>query len=86
MAGPVAGLEAGDAFADRVDDAGALRADHRREADRIEAGAMVGVDEVQPDRLVADADLARSGLGDRQIDRLEDFGPAGAGGLDREHG
>jgi hypothetical protein len=32
-----------------------------------------------------DADFARSGFGDRQIDEFEDFGAADGGELDRFH-
>ena len=49
----VAHLELGHARADGLDHARALDAEARRQRHRIEAGAMVGVDVVEADRVVA---------------------------------
>ena len=43
----------------------------------INAGAIIDVDEVQPDRGVADARLARTGLSDRDFLPDQNFGTAG---------
>lgn len=73
----VAHRDIGHALADRLHHARALQADTRRQADRIQAGPVVGIDVVETDRVVAHARLARSRSG--QIHRLplQDFGTAG---------
>ncbi len=60
IADPVAGFQRADARSHCLDHPGALGSEHGGQADRIEAAAHIGVDEVQPDRLVADQDLART--------------------------
>ena len=57
----VARLDVRDARADRLDDPGAFAAQAARQRQRVEAGAVVGVDEVDPDGGVADAGLALAG-------------------------
>ncbi len=47
---------------------------------------MVGLHVIEADGTVADADLARTGLGIGQGLGLEDFGAAGAVDLDGQHG
>ena len=78
----IADLQVRDARADRLDHAGALAAEDERHAHRIQARALVGVDEVGADRVMADADLARAGLADLEIDELQLFGAAGLGDAD----
>ena len=73
----VAGLQIGDAGADFLDDAGRLGAEPARQLHRIEAAALVGVDVVEPDRRVAEPDLALAGLADFDLLPLQDLGPAG---------
>ncbi len=85
IGGAGAHVEPRHALADRLDDAGAFLAEHRRHLGRVEARAVIGVDEVEADRLVPDADLAGSRLRHGDIDRLEHVGTAGATGLDGEH-
>ena len=43
----------------------------------IEPGALIGVDEVQADRVLADADLAGAGIADLDVLPDEHFGTAG---------
>jgi hypothetical protein len=62
-------------FADNTH-AGALVAEHQRHRQRVGAGALVDVDEVEADRMVADADLAGARVAHRQIDELHLFGAA----------
>jgi hypothetical protein len=81
----IADHEAGDAVAQRLHHAGRLQSQHRRHLHRVETRAMIGVDEVQAHRLVADQNLARPWGGDGQIDGLEHVGTAGLGRLDRQH-
>ena len=64
--------------ADRLDHAGGLHAEPAREPGGVQAGAEVGVDEVQADGGVAHEDLARSGIGDVDLDPVEHLGAAGA--------
>ncbi|MNE77475.1 hypothetical protein D3C80_1737930 [compost metagenome] len=74
---PVADLEPRNIRADRLDHARALGTQARWQGRwRIKAAAVVGVDEIQTDRLIADAHLLRAGLGRRVIDVLEHFGTA----------
>ena len=67
----VADRDAGDSFADGVDDAGAVEADHDREAvlgHRAHQPAADGnVDSVQRGRAHADAHLPGAWVWDRQI-------------------
>src|SRR5258705_10901809 len=73
----IAGLKIGDAGADFLDHAWRLTAEAARQLRRIDPGAIVDVDKVQSDRGVADAGLARSGLGERDLLPDHDFGTAG---------
>ena len=50
---PIAGLEPLDAFADRLDRAGRFQPQARRQFHGVEPAAVIGVDEVQPDRGMA---------------------------------
>jgi hypothetical protein len=65
-----------DALAHRFDDAGAFHAQLQRHRQLVQAGALVDVDEVQADGLVADADLAGAGLADLDVDDLHLLGAA----------
>src|SRR3546814_12138725 len=56
----VAGREIVDLWSDGFDNAGGFGPDAAGKWHRIEAGAMVGVDEVEADCLVADANFTRS--------------------------
>ena len=70
-------LQVAHALADRGDDAGPFHA--RDEGKRrlwVEAGAVIDVDEVEPDRRLLDLDLAGAGLADLDLLPFEDFGPA----------
>ena len=62
---------------DFLDHAGRLAAEPARQRRRIKAAAMVDVDEVQPDRGVADAHLARTGLADLDLLPVQNLGSAG---------
>src|SRR5258706_2282769 len=64
MAGMVARLDVAHPLAHRLHHAGRLEPDPGGQRHRVEAAAMVGVDEVEPDRAVADADLAGTGVAD----------------------
>jgi hypothetical protein len=77
VGGAVARLEVGDAGADRLDDAGAFVAHGQRHRQCVDARALVDVDVVEPGGVLADADLARTGIADRQVDELHLFGAAG---------
>jgi len=60
----IAGMEMGDSRPDRDDLAGRLIAGYERQPRRlVEPVAEIDVDEVEPDGVLADADLARSGAG-----------------------
>ena len=83
---PVADVEAGHALAHRLDEPGHFATRYRRQFDRIEACALVRLDEVDPDRLVADQDLAGAWRRGIDLDELEDFGAAGADKTDGAHG
>src|SRR6476469_7503775 len=58
---------------DRLDDACAFDAGRERQVLLIEAGAVVDVDEVQPGGLLAEANLAGTGLSNLDVFPLEDF-------------
>jgi hypothetical protein len=74
---PVAGPEIGDAVADRFDRAGALHARDEGQGHRIEPGAVIDIDEIQPDGAMAQPDLAGARFADRDLLPLEHFGAAG---------
>src|SRR4029078_4764994 len=79
----VAGLELGDAGAHRLHHARALQADARGQRNRIQARAVVGVDVIEADRLVAHEAFARAGLGGAYVLPGKDFGTAGLVETDR---
>ena len=73
----VADLEFGDARTDGFDRAGALHADHRRQArELVEPGAVIDVDVVETDGTLAQAHLARARLADLDLLPLQHLGPA----------
>ena len=76
-ADPIADREAGHALAQRLDHPRAFLSQHCGQLDRVEAGAVVGVDIVEPDRRRAQPHLARAGFGKRGADELEHVRPAG---------
>jgi hypothetical protein len=69
----VADFDLADARADGLDYARCLAAEHRGKRHRIQAGALVGIDEVEPDRRVPDAHLARTGVGDLDAVPAQNF-------------
>ena len=76
VGGAVARLQVRDAFADGFDDARRFHAKLQRHGHRVEAAALVNIDEVQPNGLVADADLAGAGFTHLHLHQLEFFGAA----------
>ena len=87
VGGAVAGFQVRHALAHRLDDAGAFHAQVQRHRQLVQAAALVHVDEVQADGVVADADLARPGFAHGQVDKLHFFCAAVAGNLDGQgHG
>jgi hypothetical protein len=66
-----------DAFAHGFDHAGGLHADGGGQVQRVQARAVVHVDEVQADGVVADADFAGPGLAHGHVNHLKFFGPPG---------
>ena len=79
----IAGLQVANIRADRLDDSRALLSRDGRQRHRIESRALVGVDEIDANRGVAQQRLAGTGLADRHIHQLQDFGTAGRAELDR---
>ena len=65
-----------DAFADRIDNARALLAQAARQRDLVQAGAMVGVDEVHAARGILHADLVRARRWRFDVFDVNDFRPA----------
>jgi hypothetical protein len=61
VGGAVAGTQVRHALAHRLDHARAFHAELQRHGQGVQAGALVDVDEVQADGVVADADLAGPG-------------------------
>ena len=83
----VARLQIGDAGADFLDHAGRLAAETARQLARINAGAIVDVDEVQSDRGVANPRLARTGLAELDLLPDQNLGTTGLVKADRmRHG
>ncbi|MPN45095.1 hypothetical protein SDC9_192662 [bioreactor metagenome] len=70
----IAHLQVRDAITHGLDHARRLHADTCGHLQRIQARAVVHVDEVQADGLVADADLAGARLANLHIDKLQLFG------------
>ena len=68
----VARLQVGDAGADRLHRAGALHADHRRQArNLVVAGAVIGIYVVETHRTLAQAHLAGPRIADRNLVPLQ---------------
>jgi hypothetical protein len=79
----VADLKLLDLGADRLDDAGALVAQARRQRRwRVQAAAEIGVDKVQADRLVLYPYFMEAWGGGLVVEIVEDFGTAVAAELD----
>ncbi|MCY1520145.1 hypothetical protein D9M68_549160 [compost metagenome] len=76
VGGAVAHLQVRHALAHCLDDARGFHAQLQRHLERVQAGALVGVDEVQAHGLVADADLAGAGLAHLDLDDLQFLGTA----------
>ena len=68
--------------ADLLDDAGALHAQLQRQRVVVEAGALVDIDEVQADGVVADAHLARARF--THLDRVDHHFLGAAGAVDAD--
>jgi len=75
-ADPIADREALDARADRHHPARAFRAQGQGQGRRIEAGAVVHVDEVEAHRLGFDQQFAGSGFGEGVVLALDRIGAA----------
>ena len=74
---PAPNLEVAHPFADRGHDAGAFAAgDEGKRGLRIEARALIDVDEVEPYRRLPDPDLAWPRRADRDLFPFEDLGTA----------
>jgi hypothetical protein len=65
-----------DARADRRDDARAFAAEPARQRERIEARAVIDVDEVHADRAVRNTRLTFAGRRDLDLAVLQNFGAA----------
>jgi hypothetical protein len=74
----VADLEVRDRAAHRLDHAGAFEADAGRHGQRIGAGAVVDVDVIEADGVVAHARLVGRRVADADFFPAQDFGTAGA--------
>ena len=75
--------EADDIEPHRLDDSGAFHAGNEGAlGNGVEAAAVIGVDIVQADRGVANADLAGAGFAEFDLFPLHDFGAAGVVGAD----
>src|SRR5690606_32248484 len=72
----VADLDLAHPLAHRLDAAGGLVARHEAQRQRIEPGALIGVDEIEPDRRLADARLAGTWGRDGPILAAEDVRPS----------
>ncbi len=72
-----------DALAYRLDDARALHAQIQRHRQRIDAAALVDVDEVDAAGLMPDANLTGARLAHLDIDQLHQFRAAGGFDADR---
>ena len=73
----IAGLEMGDARSHFLDHARALAAEPARQLAGINAGAVIDVDEIEPDRGMADARFTGTGLADLHFFPDQNFGSAG---------
>ena len=73
----VAKAEVGDARANALDHTRALNSRSERQRLRIEAGAMIDVDEVEARRLLTQLDLTGAGLADLDLLPFEDLRPSG---------
>ena len=82
VGGAVTGAQVGHALTHGLDHARTLHADACGHGQRVQAGAVVHVDEIEPDGVVADADLAGAWLAHGHIDDLQFFGAAGLADLD----
>src|SRR6516225_2826951 len=79
----VARVEPGDTRPNLLDDTGRLGAEPARQGQRIETAALVGIDIIQPDRVVAEPHLAVPRLADRDFLPCQNFGAAGLLKTDR---
>src|SRR5713101_1224676 len=70
-------LDLADARADLLDNSGAFRAESARQLRRIDAGAEIGVDVVEADGGLAQADLTGAGFADFDIFPDENLRAAG---------
>ena len=70
----VSDLDLGHTLADRFHHAGAFATDATGQRQRVQAGTMVGIDEVQADRGVPDLGLAFSRITDFDVVELQNLG------------
>ena len=73
----VADFEFPDPGADRFDDASTFHAERQRQRHRVEPGAMVSIDEIEPGRGGAHPNFAGRGLSNLDFFPAHDFGTAG---------
>ena len=71
---PVADAQVRHSHAERLDHAGRLLADSRRQLQRIQPAAVVGVDVIDANRRLAQAHLAGPGRADRDLVVLQGVG------------
>jgi hypothetical protein len=69
----VAHLEVRDAFAHSLNNARSFHAQLQRHGQGVQTAALVNVDEVQANGFVANANFARAGLADFNVNQFELF-------------
>src|SRR5258705_11808151 len=72
----VASPDTRDTFPNRIDSPGAFDSRNERQLLRIQAGAVIDIDVIEPRGVLPQPDLARAGLADRDLIPYEDSGPA----------
>jgi len=77
IGGAVTLLQMAHTRAHRLDDARALHPKRVGQGQRVEPGAVVDVDEVEPEGMMADADLAWAGIADLELGEFQHLRPAG---------
>ena len=77
IADALAGRDIRDAIPHRLDHAYAFDAKLCGQCDRVDAAAMIGVDEIQPYRAVADERFPRAGSGQLHVVKADDLRSAG---------
>ena len=72
----IAGRETPHPATDLLDDARRLASGHQRQRALVEPGALVHIDEIEPDRGVADQHFAAAGVAGRNLLPAKDLGTA----------